>query len=107
MLNPNDDIVPFAGILATDKNAPYVIDPMAARCDGCGADILLSRNMLMQCADAVEEDGKRPVFVCMSCAAPWLDEIARHGGELIGPIEAISDAMTEVNARRQKQTLAN
>jgi hypothetical protein len=43
----------------------------------------------------------------MSCAAPWLDEIARHGGELIGPIEAISDAMTEVNARRQKQTLAN
>lgn len=85
-----------------------IIDAVRRKCEGCGAEVWLSRCVLLDAQRQAKAMGKTGVLVCWTCAEPWLGNIAREGGELVARSERVMNQALDAVARlRRQQTEAN
>ena len=57
-------------------------NPHPIKCQGCGETVYISKECLQPAKDAVISRGYKLVMACRSCAAPFLDCVARGDGDL-------------------------
>jgi hypothetical protein len=104
MQNPKR--VPIVGV--APHEAETVEDIVSGVCEDCGAALVLSEALVAVYTRTVAAAGNVPTVICLDCAAPWLEAMARDGrGVIIGGREDALEMAKSVLDRREKQILAN
>lgn len=84
-----------------------LIQPIAAECSLCHAKLCLSKPSVDFAEQVARQMGRHPRVMCETCARPWLEDMARYGGRLLGQEEACRHFMPRIDKIRDDQTLSN
>ena len=78
------------------------------RCEGCGCKVYLSSYEFREGKRAARRQKTGTVVVCWSCAEPWIQDVARNGGDVVGSAAVLqTDVMPRIERAQEDQLRSN
>lgn len=98
----------LAGMADNDPRLPRLDNATWRLCDGCGATIWLSAQIIPEAEAVARQHGKTLHIVCDRCGRPWLEMVERGQGiaEATG-VEAAADLLDKLRGVRRDRVQRN